>query len=82
MVKGQHTGVADSHRTIESGSNAGIADIPAYPVERFPSCHKIDTKACRYAARPVFEFADIARFCHSGLILSAHATARRCLQDK
>jgi hypothetical protein len=82
MMKDQYAGVADSHRTIESGSNARIADIPAYSVERLPSRDKINAKARSDAARPVLKFADVARRCHSSEVLSALEAARTCLQDK
>lgn len=82
MAKGQYAGVADSHRTIESGANARITDIPAYTVERFAARHKINAKPRSDAARPVFESADVARLCHSSGILSALEAARTGLQDK
>jgi hypothetical protein len=62
MEKDQQARVADCHGTAESGPNARIADIPAYSVERFSPDHKINVKAPGNAARPVFEFADVARF--------------------
>ncbi len=82
MAKDQQAGVADSHSAVESGSNARIADILAYSMERLASHHKINAKPCCDAAWPVFEFADSARLCHSSEILSALEAARTHLQDK
>jgi hypothetical protein len=79
MEKDQWARVADCHGTIENGTNARIADIFAYSMERFPAHHKINRKAPGDAARPVFEFADIARLSHSREVLSAlEAHAHAC----
>jgi hypothetical protein len=79
MKKDQQARVADCHGAIESGTNARIADILAYSMERFPAHHKINRKAPGNAARPVFEFSDVARLCHSREVLSdLEARAHAC----
>lgn len=61
MAQNQQSRIADDHWTIESGSNARIADVFTYSVESHSVGDKVDFKAGGYAARPVFEFADVVR---------------------
>lgn len=64
VAEGELSGTADADGTVEGGANAGIAHILAGPMEDIALHIKVDLKARRDAARPIFEFADGVRGCH------------------